>query len=241
MPVRWAAFPRIFRFRKIRFSLYCGHVTNFRHLSLDRDIARVILFRAFFWHGQSKKRTYRECHMIGWGHSGNGSSSRREYLVGFWSQKNTRSYRARWRVLQKRRCRIYESRKATSDTAGQGILCRVDGHNSVRTGSWCSENHRGKVRRVVFYGRSLQEFCEDTVALLWVKRFYRDRNLFYFSSLLEISKNRSKKFMSFSSTFSRFCERSPFGENRETGGNIFAIPVPWVATEPSRNAFCMNA
>lgn len=57
---------------------------------------------------------------------------------------------------------------------------------------------------------------------------------------LEISKNRSKKRVNLSRTLSRFLERSPPGEKRETGGKTLAKAVPVAATLPLRKAFRTN-
>ena len=60
---------------------------------------------------------------------------------------------------------------------------------------------------------------------------------FHYNSSLEISKNRSKKFLSLKRTLSLFFVRSPVFEKRDTGGKTLVIAVPVLETLPSRNAF----
>jgi hypothetical protein len=53
-------------------------------------------------------------------------------------------------------------------------------------------------------------------------------------------KNLSKNLVNLSITLSRFFDRSPVGEKRDTGGKIFVIAVPVVTTLPLRNSFLIN-
>ena len=62
----------------------------------------------------------------------------------------------------------------------------------------------------------------------------------YSNEAPDIPQNLLKNAFIFSITVSLFCVLSPVGVNLETGGRIFANPVPVVCTYPSRKALWIN-
>ena len=74
----------------------------------------------------------------------------------------------------------------------------------------------------------------------YYQEFLHTKNL-EIPNVKKVLKNLSKNLVNLSRTLSRFLVRSPVGEKRDTGGNIFVIAVPVVAKFPLRKAFLIKA